>query len=675
MIVAAASTMPFTIDPVSPWSGSGFGLLSFFVLAAIIVGVTFWTYSGIRNATRERIWTLVGLRLAALILACLMVLRPSFALQDDQKTPSALLIMADKSESMSIQDQHNNQSRWDYLQRLLAECEPHLQQLRDEYNVSVVLGTFAGEVGEYDPKGKPDGKRTDFGEMLHTLYERHAGERNWRGFLILSDGADNGTRFPPLPLAGKWRSLPCPIHTFAFGQTTTTSKQRDISITSINPDPSPVYVKGKLTVKATIDAPGFEGTTARVRLFIDDVEVLAQDEKLALTNANEVKLITDAPATPGEIKVSLRIDPIKGELTRANNEISTFVTVIKEGISVLFVEGKVRAWEPKYLRFALAGQPSVRLYESVRLNDNPPEKEEGALFQLDSQHYDVIILGDITSRRFSAGNQRILAKVKELVTKKGTGLMMIGGLENFGEGGWQNTEIEDVLPVHIETRGQVDGQVRMVPTPDGLRHYVMRLAENDADNQRLWNGLPKLDGMTQLGKEKPGALVLAKSDKNESLLVGQIVGNGRTLAFGGDTTWRWCRSLEGIKLHHRFWQQAIFWLAKRDEAEGNLLVLPDTRRLPAGGKLGFGVKLRGKGGIEIPEKDARFDVTVIAPDKSEIKVPTALESSGNRGTYWKTDMPGEYTLVAKGSGVDTDGKPLENLAPAKARFVVYQDDA
>src|SRR5262249_11556723 len=127
--------------------------------------------------------------------------------------------------------------------------------------------------------------------------------------------------------------------------------------------------------------------------------------------------------------------------------------------------------------------------------------------------------------------------------------------------------------------------------------------------------------------------------------------------------------------HARFWQQLVLWLAKRDEADGNVVVVPDTRRLAVGGKLGFSVKLRGKGGVEIPEKDAHFEVAVIGPDQAEGKVPTAREHGDERGTFWKTEVPGEYTLVAKGWGKDVDGKELKDLPPAKARFLIYQDDA
>src|SRR5439155_425674 len=206
----------------------------------------------------------------------------------------------------------------------------------------------------------------------------------------------------------------------------------------------------------------------------------------------------------------------------------------------------------------------------------------------------------ISARRLSAGNPQVLSAISQQVLEKGTGLMMLGGYESFGNSDWSNTDIAKLLPVELDATGQVDTPVQMVPTYQGLRHYVLRLADNETDNATLWSRLPKLDGMTRLGKVKPGAIVLARSgtgDRGEPVLVGETFGNGRTLAFEGDTTWRWWRSEEGVRAHERFWRQLVLWLAKRDEADGNLLVLPDTRRLAAGGKLGFGVRLRGKGGV------------------------------------------------------------------------------
>jgi uncharacterized membrane protein len=660
-----------TWDPAWPWSVPGAGIVLVVLVGLLLTGLTVWTYRGIRAAHPRRVTTLLALRLAALLLVLLIQLRPSLAARDELRLPSTLLIAADGSESMTIQDEFDNQARWDYLRRLLRESEPQLQRLRDEQNVTVALYRFAGGVDDYDADGKADGKRTDFGQMLQTLHERHGHERFLRGLLVLSDGADNGSRFPAIGLAGKWRALPCPVHTFGFGLPTTATKQRDLALTAINPDPSPVAVKGRLTVRGTLDAPGFENATVRVRLFVDDKEVGVKEHRLTKAAGNEVQVTYDAPPKPGEIKVTLKVDPLPGELSPANNEISTFVTVTKEGVSVLYVEGKVRAWEPKFIRQALSQDPRIRLYEAVLLRNEPLPADEADLFQFDRQHYDVIILGDISASRFAAGNRQALAKVTQLVGEKGTGLMMMGGYETFANSDWNDTPIAGLLPVKLDTVGQVETPVQMVPTPNGLKHYVLRLAEKEADNAALWAKLPKLRGMTRLGSEKPSATILARTAQGEPILVGHQYGAGRVLAFGGDTTWRWRRNAEGIDAHARFWKQFVLWLAKQDEAEGNVWVKPDTRRLPAGGKLGFNVGLRGKGGVEI--KDGRFEATVSGPGQAETAVPTTREGADERGTFWKTDLPGEYRLVVRGHGKDHDGSEVSG--EATARFLIYQDEA
>ncbi len=130
-----------------------------------------------------------------------------------------------------------------------------------------------------------------------------------------------------------------------------------------------------------------------------------------------------------------------------------------------------------------------------------------------------------------------------------------------------------------------------------------------------------------------------------------------------------------MRLQARFWQQMILWLAKKEESEGNLLVLPDSRRLAAGSRMGFRVKMRGKGGIEIAPQNTQIEVSVRQPDGSEIKAPITDQQGELRGSYLKTDRAGEYELIARGSGKDVDGTPLENLPPARARFIIYQDTA
>src|SRR5579884_45134 len=221
-----------TDAPTWPWSVAPFGVPGLALVALLLAGLTAWTYVGVRGATFRRVLTVLALRLTALALACLMLLRPSFAVHDSQQPPSTLLIVVDASQSMTLQDEIGSRSRWDYVQRLLHEAEPALKKLTDDQHVKVAMYQFGEQVQDADPNATANGKRTDFGTMLHDLLERHLQDKNLRGVLILSDGADNGTRYAALAEAARWRTLHCPIHTFGVGRPTTGDKQRDIAFVS-----------------------------------------------------------------------------------------------------------------------------------------------------------------------------------------------------------------------------------------------------------------------------------------------------------------------------------------------------------------------------------------------------------------------------------------------------------
>lgn len=663
----------FTIDPAYPWSIPRYGLLALIAVIVLIAGVTLWTYRSQIQIGRRRVAAILGLRLFALVLAVFTVLRPAAVIREDQRVPSTLILALDVSKSMAVTDEIDGKSRWATLQRVLSRSQPLLDELRDELNVRVVVHSFAEGVNDYSADALPIGKRTDFGRMLHELHQTYGQERALRGLLVLSDGADNGARYPALGEAARWRALGCPISTFVLGQQNT-GQLRDVAVSAVTTEPTPVPVKGKLTVKATLDAAGFENAKVRLRLFLDDKEVAAHDELLQKTTGNSVTIIADAPATPGEVRLTLKADPLPGEATPANNEISTFVTVTREGLSVLLVD-RLR-WELKFIRRALASDPRVRLFEAVRQTDAPPPPGEADLFQFDHQAYDVIILGDLTARRLSAGNPATLRKIEELVREKGVGLLMIGGQDSFGNSDWRGTPIADLLPVEFDATGQVEEPVQMLPTAQGRGDYVMRLAPNPADNEALWRRLPALPGCTKLGRRKDGAVVLAESANRVPLLVRQQYGKGRTMALAMDTTYLWQqlgqpKSNEGIDLHARFWKQLALYLAQQEELEGSVWVRPDIRRVPAGGKVSFGVGVKGKTGFELT--DGQFEVQVIGPDgQAPESISVARDKGGDRGTFWKTDKPGEYKLVARGKAKDADGKEVSG--EATARFLVYQDD-
>src|SRR5262249_53787680 len=160
-------------------------------------------------------------------------------------------------------------------------------------------------------------------------------------------------------------------------------------------------------------------------------------------------------------------------------------------------------------------------------------------------------------------------------------------------GDWKGTPIADLLPVEIPGPDQVQAPTEMYPTAEGQQHYLLQLAATDPASMEAWKRLNqqcKLGGYNKLGREKPGARVLARTEPNarvDPLMVAQSFGKGRTLAFAGDTTWYWGKlgfpdTTEGWELHDRFWKQVILWLAQQENSEGNVWIKPDFRRLPSG---------------------------------------------------------------------------------------------
>ncbi len=676
-------------------------LLLLMVGLLALAGLSIATYLGAPGVPRRRIGAIVSLRLLALLLTLIAVVRPALGFVNSEQPRSLLLVAIDFSRSMTIEDETGaERSRWALVQRCLEQSKPALQGLRDD-QVEVRFFKFAGDVADFDADkpGEADGKHTDYGAMLRALLDRRSGRDRLRGLLVIGDGTDNGRGVPALTEAARWRNLPCPISTFACGRPTTSLKQKNVAITAISTRPSPfVPVKGKLTARVTIDARGYENSKAKLRMFLEtpvtrdgktemeDVEKAVKDVELRLAIGNVVDIACDAPATPGEVKVKVVVETPEPDTLPADNVIETFVTVSKDGISVLLVD-RLRAWEPTEIIGALSSDPRIRVTPVYLGGKATPALAKA--FQVEEQPYDVIVIGDVSAAQIRQIDKDALVKLEGLVAR-GSGLIMVGGYASFGSAAWGGTGIEGMLPVEL-TRGeegegaQVEDEVTVVPTFDGLRlaTYLLRL-DDGKDAKEVWKALP-LNGMSLLKLPPVGRrtneTVLASSEKGQPVLVmktyegfaGRPKGAkpARVLAFAGDTTWRWRRNEAGVRRHARFWKQVVVWLAHQEDAEGNTWVKPESRRLPVRGEISFEVGLRAKGGG--PDvKGGTYRAEIVRPDGTKTVVPIARGSTENRGAFGRTDAPGTYVVRVQGEGKGPGGEAISGTATA--RVIVYDED-
>ena len=671
---------------------AGVGLTLLFIAPMALAGMTAATYLKTSHSWR-RIAAILSLRVLAFLLALLAILRPSLAVPRDGLAGGYVLVIAvDASKSMTIQDE-SSQARWDFMLRTLHDAEPALEKLRKQDDVQVEFYRF-GEKTEpisLNEPGAPDGKRTETGAMLHDLYEKYSGRR-LRGLLVLSDGRNQySQKYNPETEAHRWLRLHCPVHTIAYGNPNTPNSQRDVAVGRPTTTPSVVPVKGKLTVHVKIDAHGFENSTVRVHLFVGDKEEKSQDAVLKLTEGNPVTLECDAPDKAGSYKVMVKVDPLPGELNRDNNEAGTFVTVVKGGVNVLLID-KERAWEPQLIYDALARDPRIQVKPLWLRGNGAIDPNAAKLFDFDQQKYDVIIVGDVTAAQMKAIQPDVLEQMERQVSR-GAGFLMIGGYASFGGtpnagpnnsdiGDWKGTVMERMLPVDLNVRGQVDGGlygVKMKPTQAGLTTHILQLANGEPKaEEAAWDELAGLEGVNRLAvKGGPGIAVLAVSkdlldpatQQPYPILAARDDGHGRVLAFAGDTTSRWVRNPEGKRKHGRFWRQMVLWLARQDETESQVRVVPDVRAVAAGTDLGFSFGLRSKNGQDI--KNGDYDVEVIGPDGKSKKVTPTRDGAEDRGAF-RPETAGEYTIKVSGLGKDADGETASG--EATAQFLAYEED-
>src|SRR6185503_8304783 len=136
-----------------------------------------------------------------------------------------------------------------------------------------------------------------------------------------------------------------------------------------------------------------------------------------------------------------------------------------------------RTAEDKYLRLNVENADEL-------VGGFPKTREE--LFS-----YRAIILGSVEAASFTPEQLRMLA---DFVSKRGGGLLMLGGRRSFAEGGWAGTPVAEVLPVEFDSNGPRGGsnggyfaRLSVRPTRAGTTFPVTQLAATEKDSTAKWN--------------------------------------------------------------------------------------------------------------------------------------------------------------------------------------------
>jgi uncharacterized membrane protein/uncharacterized protein YegL len=126
--------------------------------------------------------------------------------------------------------------------------------------------------------------------------------------------------------------------------------------------------------------------------------------------------------------------------------------VVQGRPKILYVEGHPQS--AHYLEAALAS-------EGLSVNTVSSSTIPAGIEELDA--YDAIVLSDVARSSLSDQQMKTLATyVREL----GGGFILSGGENNYGEGGYSKTAIEDMLPVTFEAKKEKPDSVAMIMVLD-----------------------------------------------------------------------------------------------------------------------------------------------------------------------------------------------------------------
>jgi uncharacterized membrane protein len=179
-------------------------------------------------------------------------------------------------------------------------------------------------------------------------------------------------------------------------------------------------------------------------------------------------------------------------------------------------------------------------------------------------HYHAIILDDVEAEFFSHDQMDLL---RQFVTERGGGFLMLGGQESFRPADFERTPIAGILPVYLDRlpRERLAGQMRLNLTREGWLEPWTRLRDNESEEQERLAAMPEFRVLNRMRTAKPGARIVATlgDDPEQPLpaLVVQRLGNGRTAALTVGDIWRWGQySAENREDMDKFWRQTLRWL-------------------------------------------------------------------------------------------------------------------
>lgn len=553
-------------------------------------GVALWRAG--RNRQRRHLWRAVralGLMAALLWLAS----DPSWPTPVPVPRHTVRLMVLDDSCSMRLPVRAGGPSRYHEgravlraAARLTSDPEPRF----------VTLSGAA--LGDGELSAEHCASQSRIIEQLAALAQRQ--EHPVIGAVLVSDGIDTAG-LPPSRQRQAAAALGFAVDARPIG-----TALPDLRLAAIRHGDF-AFVKTDVPIDIDVDSRALSPRNAAVRLYQGAQLMGEQVVRLApdATTTVSMKIRAD---TVGPMTLLASVAPQSEEVLHENNTYATSLQILRDKTRVLHVLGAPSV-DGRFVREALLASSNVDLVSFYILRTPSTEavvsEQELSLipfpvqqlFTTELQNFDAVVLQDFDPRPF--GMQPYVGHLAEAV-RQGLGLIMVGGPHSFADGGWDDTPLRDVLPVHLDARGAralPPPQTSPVFTASGRWHPLMAGLPEACHGSAGGPLLPV--PLQEVGPLQPMAAALIEVPHTGvgalPLLAAREVHEGRTISLASNGSWRWSFSPEGPgqPFVRRLWQNVLTYLS-RDGSDARLSLSFDASRLQAGGSAAGVVRLLGE---------------------------------------------------------------------------------
>ncbi|MCA9037926.1 MAG: hypothetical protein KDA91_22525 [Planctomycetaceae bacterium] len=679
------------------------------------------------------------LRIAGWMLLAACLVNPLWTSSRPKRGANVLAVVTDISRSHLVKTD-SEQSRSEILKRLIEVGESNepagwLNRIDQDFELRrYVVSDRLRQVEQYGDL-QFEGVASSVYTALDQLKQRYDGQP-LAGIVLISDG--NAT---DLPASAEQLSGIAPVYPIlmrddgnypdaAIGSVATSQTAFDDAPVTILVQPA-VLQAGSYQLQVTLlDAEG--------NLLETQTRPASDDTPFRFRNRP-----TEGGTVFYQVRASL-LDPsgeeVVEETTLVNNDRLISVDRGSQPRRVLYVSGRPN-WEFKFLRRAVETDPMLELVGLIRIakkeakfdfrgrdgersnslfrgfekdeQEIAEEYDEPVMVRIGTRDdnelrggfpetaeelfvYDAIVLDDIEAGFFLADQ---LTLIYDFVSRRGGGLLMLGGQESFRQGEYDRTPVGEMLPVDLSRSMDVPvGPVRMTLTRDGWLQPWIRIYDDESEEQDRLDRMPGFLTLNATGFVRLGAVVMAEvqdtSDNRWPALVTQRFGKGRSAALCIGDFWRW-RLREGLDSlrdadgnqsmtngqmrspsivapggianedygqHASACRQMLRWLVSDVPRQLDISIKPD----PALGVGSVRIQATVKGpDFELRENaDVRFDV--VDPDGRPLQI-VGEPSANDPGVFEAVvaaEKAGAWRVTGTAQMVDDEGEDLDPIVAA-----------